>query len=158
VQYVDGSSPNRATTAGLEDAEGLDALTWRFGNFSLANTAVRYVPLAVDTDRDGVVDCIDNCRLGPHAHQRDGGGGGAGDACDVDGPPLPVSVDPVEPTAAPSAGSDAVGGAVVVWDGASSLDDRGILARRYDRQSAAIGPPFQVNTTVTGTQRAPRVA
>src|SRR5262249_25241035 len=158
VQYVDGSSPNRATTAGLEDADGLEGMTWRFGNFSLANAAVRYVPLTVDTDGDGVVDCIDNCRLVPNADQRAGDGDGAGDACDVDGPPLPVSVDPVEPTAAPTAGSDAVGGAVVVWDGASSLDDRGILGRRYDRQSAAVGPPFQVNTTVAGTQRAPRVA
>jgi cysteine-rich repeat protein len=158
VQYADGRSPNKPATAGLEDEVGMGGLTWRFGTFSVANAAVRYMPLALDTDGDGVLDCVDNCRRVPNADQRDGDGDGTGDACDVDGPPFPVSVDPVDATAAPSAGSDAVGGAVVVWDGASALDDHGIVARRYDRQAAAVGPPFQVNTTVPGTQRAPRVA
>jgi cysteine-rich repeat protein len=158
VQYANGTSPNKPAAAGLEDTTGTNGLSWQYGTFSLTSTAVRYVPLALDTDGDGVADCVDNCRLVANPDQRDSDGDGTGDACDLDGPPFPVSVDPADAATAPAAGSDATGGTVVVWDGASALDDHGILARRYDRQAAALGAPFQVNTTVTGTQPWPRVA
>src|SRR5262245_5060747 len=157
VPYADGTSPTKPAAAGLEDTTGTGGLSWQYGTFSLASTAVRYVPLTLDTDGDGIVDCLDNCRLVANPDQRDSDGDGTGDACDVDGPPFPVSVDPVDAATAPATGSDAAGGTVVVWDGTSALDDRGILARRYDRQAAALGAPFQVNTTVSGTQRSARV-
>ena len=158
VQYADGSSPNRVASAGLEDATGTEGLSWRFGTFTLVNTAVRYLPVALDTDGDGIVDCVDNCRLVANPDQRDSDGDGVGDACDVDGPPFTVSVDPVDGSTAPATAGDAAGGTVMVWDGASGLDDHGVLARRYDRGTAALGPPVQVNTTLAGTQRWPRVA
>ena len=157
VQYADGSSPNRVTSAGLEDATGTEGLSWRFGTFSLVNTAVRYLPLALDTDGDGIVDCLDDCRLVANPDQRDSDGDGVGDACDVDGPSFTVNVDPADGSTAPATASDGAGGAVVVWDGASGADDHGVLARRYDRRTAALGLPVQVNTTLAGTQRWPRV-
>src|SRR5262249_43774017 len=82
---------------------GTDGLSWQYGTFSLTGTAVRYVPLALDTDGDGVVDCLDNCRLVANPDQRDSDGDGTGDACDLDGPPFPVSVDPGDAMSAPAA-------------------------------------------------------
>jgi len=158
VQYADGSSPDRVASAGLEDATGTEGLSWRYGTFSLGNTAVRYMPVTLDTDGDGIVDCVDNCRLVANPDQRDSDGDGVGDACDVDGPPFPTSVDPVDGSTAPATASDAAGGTVVVWDGASALDGHGVLARRFDRRTAALGAAVQVNTTLAGTQRWPRVA
>src|SRR5215831_6115872 len=98
---------------------GNEGLSWRYGTFSLGNTAVRYMPVTLDTDGDGIVDCVDNCRLVANPDQRDSDGDGVGDACDVDGPPFPTSVDPVDGSTAPATASDAAGGTVVVWDGAS---------------------------------------
>src|SRR5262249_59746871 len=107
---------------------------------------------------EGRGDGVDNCGRVATRDQRDSEGEGVGDACDVEGPPFSASVDPVDGSTAPATASDAAGGTVVVWDGASGLDDHGVLARRFDRRTAALGAPVQVNTTLAGTQRWPRAA
>jgi len=52
----------------------------------LALAGVSYLILApnVDTDGDGVVDALDNCRLVSNANQADGDGDGFGTRCDAD--------------------------------------------------------------------------
>src|SRR5262249_62138355 len=120
--------------------------------------AVRYIPVTPAPDGAGTVACVDTGGLVATPDQRESDGDGVGDACDVEGPPFSASVDPVDGSTAPATASDAAGGTVVVWDGASGLDDHGVLARRFDRRTAALGAPVQVNTTLAGTQRWPRAA
>ncbi|MBI5787684.1 MAG: right-handed parallel beta-helix repeat-containing protein [Candidatus Schekmanbacteria bacterium] len=42
------------------------------------------VGVEIDTDKDGVMDCLDNCTFKPNANQRDTDGDGYGNLCDPD--------------------------------------------------------------------------
>jgi hypothetical protein len=57
----------------------------------------------------------------------------------------------------PDVAADALGGFVVVWDGAGSGDTRGIFARRYDLLGLPAGGEFRVNTWTTQIQAYPSV-
>src|SRR5262249_59709373 len=100
-----------------------------------APAAVRYAPLNIDSDQDGVVDCIDNCRLVANPDQSDSDGDGTGDACDLDGPAFTVSAGVADST--PDVAFDTAGNSVVVWDGPIDGDDRGVARRRGEPP----GPP-----------------
>lgn len=57
----------------------------------------------------------------------------------------------------PDAALDGTGEVVVVWEGASGVDDFGITARRIAADGNPIGSDIPVNLVTTGTQRDPRV-
>ena len=46
-----------------------------------------------DTDRDGVLDNVDNCPIDPNPYQLDSNGDGVGDVCDADSDGVPDSAD-----------------------------------------------------------------
>ena len=155
VQYPQGIQDPTARE-GVEDVGGSVGLTWRVPTFSPAAAAVKFAPLLTDTDHDGVVDCIDNCRLVANPGQTDSDGDGTGDACDLDGPAFTVGsgVDGSTPDVA----FDTAGNSVVVCDGPIGGDDIGVAARWYDTRDVPIAPAFRVNTTTDRDQTGPRVA
>jgi cysteine-rich repeat protein len=155
VQYPQGIVDPTAAE-GLEDTSGSFGLTWPPASFSSGPAAVRYAPLLTDSDQDGVVDCIDNCRLKPNPDQSDDDGDGTGDACDLDGPAFTVS--PGVDGSAPDVAFDTAGNSVVVWDGPIDGDDVGVAGRWFDPQAAPLGTTFRVNTTTDREQTGPRVA
>ena len=72
-------------TAGIENETGRVGLrVTGFEPVEFEHDAVRFVPapgLSTDSDADGVVDCLDNCRAA-NADQADADHDGYGDACD----------------------------------------------------------------------------
>src|SRR5262249_13756333 len=157
VRYAGASGGDRGAAAGLEDETGSSGLTWLLGGFTLDRAAVRYTPLHIDTDHDGVMDCIDNCRLVENFAQTDSDGDGPGDPCDLDGPPVTVGAGaPKDKVAAttPAVALDSTGNAIVVWDGDAGTDRRGIMARWFDRSATPIGNAFAVNVVTDGDQLA----
>src|SRR5262249_58151326 len=115
-----------------------------------APAAVRYAPLNIDSDQDGVVDCIDNCRLVANPDQSDSDGDGTGDACDLDGPAFTVSAGVADST--PDVAFDTAGNSVVVWDGPIDGDDRGVAGRWYDPPAPPLSSAVR---TTTNTPRHP---
>jgi hypothetical protein len=63
---------------------------------------------------------------------------------------------------APSVAMSSQGDFVVVWgsyrDGGGLLDEFGVFGQRYDRNGAAVGTEFRVNTHTTGNQELPTAA
>ena len=55
-----------------------------FSTYTLDLVSTNVVPPIVDTDKDGVVDDIDNCPTVSNASQIDTDNDGAGNACDAD--------------------------------------------------------------------------
>jgi cysteine-rich repeat protein len=155
VQYPQGIQDPTARE-GVEDDSGSFGLTWPVPAFSPAPAAVRYAPLLTDTDHDGVVDCIDNCRLVANPDQTDSDGDGTGDVCDLDGPAFTVGagIDGSRPDVA----FDTAGNSVVVWDGPIGGDDMGVAGRWYDPHDVPIASAFRINTTTDRDQTGPRVA
>ena len=76
------------------------------------------------------------------------------DASGVAGPEFTVASHPTIEMRPPDVALDDDGSAVFAW----STDFGEIYASRYDAAGAIDLPPFQVNTYITGTQIAPRVA
>src|SRR5262249_22333135 len=141
VQYADAQNPHFAASAGLESHAGTVGLNWQFGSFSLARTAVRYVPLPgarSDADGDGVVDCADDCRLASNPDQADRDGDGVGDPCDLDGPPVVVEPSAAAAGAKPSVAVDGGGAFVVVWES----DGGRITGRRFNGAAVPLAPSF----------------
>jgi cysteine-rich repeat protein len=165
VRYAGATGGDRGAAAGLEDAGGSSGLTWMLGGFTLGSAAVQYSPLRTDTDRDGIPDCIDNCRLVPNFAQTDSDGDGTGDACDLDGPAvtvgqgvLPDAKNKDLDASRPEVALDPAGNALVVWDGPIGQDARGIAGRWYDAQGVPRADAFQINSTVGQSEQAPRAA
>jgi hypothetical protein len=155
VQYPQGVTDPTAAE-GLEDTDGTFGLTWPVASFAPAPAAVRYSPLRIDSDQDGIVDCIDNCRLKPNPDQNDSDGDGTGDACDLDGPAFTVSAGVDDST--PDVAFDTAGNSIVVWDGPIDGDDRGVAGRWYEPQALPLASPFRINTNTDRDQTGPRVA
>jgi cysteine-rich repeat protein len=163
VRYAGATGGDRGAAAGLEDTGGSSGLTWMLGGFTLGQAAVRYSPLHTDTDRDGIPDCIDNCRLVPNFTQTDSDGDGTGDACDLDGPQVTVGRGVVADAknkdidaSRPGVSLDQSGNALVVWDGPIGSDARAIAGRWYDRQAIPLADAFPVSSAVGLDELAPR--
>jgi len=163
VRYAGATGGDRGAAAGLEDASGSSGLTWMLGGFTLGSAAVRYSPLHTDTDHDGIVDCIDNCRLVPNFAQTDSDGDGTGDACDLDGPQVTVGQGVLADSknqdldaSRPGVALDPTGNALVVWDGPIAQDARGVAGRWYDVRGVPRAEAFQINSTVGQNEQAPR--
>ncbi|HJW70275.1 MAG TPA: myxococcus cysteine-rich repeat containing protein [Candidatus Binatia bacterium] len=163
VRYAGATGGDRGAAAGLEDTGGSSGLTWMLGGFTLGQAAVRYSPLHTDTDRDGIPDCIDNCRLVPNFTQTDSDGDGTGDACDLDGSQVTVGRGVLADAknrdidaSRPGVSVDQSGNTLVVWDGPIGSDARGIAGRWYDRQALPLADAFQVNSEVGLDELAPR--
>jgi cysteine-rich repeat protein len=138
--------------AGLEDPAGAFGLTWRFGTSAIGTAAVRYIPIRTDSDGDGIVDCIDNCRLVANPDQSDADGDGTGDACDLDGGQFTVGA--ANDYSHPSVSDDAAGHAVVVWDD----DVERVQVRRYDTGTEPLSDASPVSTDTGAVEFDPRVA
>jgi len=163
VRYAGATGGDRGAAAGLEDTAGSSGLTWMLGGFTLGRAAVRYSPLATDTDRDGIPDCIDNCRLVANFTQTDSDGDGTGDACDLDGDQVTVGQGVLADAknkdldaSRPGVSLDPAGNALVVWDGPIGNDPRGIAGRWYDADALPLADPFQINSAVGVDELAPR--
>src|SRR5262245_4975216 len=164
VRYANASGSPDGAAAGIESETGITGTTWRLGDFTLSRAAVRYSPVIRDSDADGWIDCIDNCRLVSNFDQSDSDGDGTGDACDLDGPAVVVgtgasadaknkNIDAARPDVAVDPGA----GAVVVWDTSIDGDGRGVGARGFDACGTPLGNAFRINATLTDDEMAPRV-
>lgn len=84
--FANGSCASAGDAAGCSSQGGV------FQGAGVACTSVSCPvdPCAIDTDGDGVPDCIDNCPTVPNPDQADLDGDGIGSACDSDEPTAPV--------------------------------------------------------------------
>jgi hypothetical protein len=88
IQFADTRSAQfETTTIGIESPLSRAGLRWGGPRrVTLVDEAVRFTPSAgldVDSDGDGVADCLDNCPTAANVDQADRNGDGEGDACDA---------------------------------------------------------------------------
>jgi hypothetical protein len=140
-------------SAGIENQAGNVGLQYFRSSSNLATPlAVRYSTAPLDTDADGVLDDVDNCRTIANPDQADTNLNGIGDACD-DNDGIPDSLDNCPTAFNPDqadADLDGIGDACDPTLGAHAVFHdtdcfSNILPRNDDGSTVMVALPFQIN-------------